>query len=56
LDFDNGVHRSEFSNDVMIIESRKQINDNMAELIKIFGNYNMEILDTIDTLLDYMEA
>ena len=56
LDFDKGVHRSEFRKDVMIIESWKQINDNMSELIKTFGNYDTVILDTIDTLLDYMGA
>lgn len=56
LDFDKGVHRSDFRKDVLVIESWKQINDNMAELIKTFGNYNTIILDTIDTLLDYMGA
>lgn len=56
LDFDKGVHRSDFRKDVLVIESWKQINDNMAELIKTFGNYNTVILDTIDTLLDYMGA
>lgn len=56
LDFDKGVHRSEFRKDVMIIESWKQINDNMSELIKTFGNYDTIILDTIDTLLDYIGA
>ncbi|HOK14930.1 MAG TPA: ATP-binding protein [Candidatus Kapabacteria bacterium] len=54
LDFDKGVHRSDFRKDVLIIESWKQINDNMAELIKAFSNYNTIILDTVDTLLDYM--
>jgi hypothetical protein len=38
------------------IESWKEINDNMAELIKTFGNYNTVILNTIDTLLDYIGA
>lgn len=56
LDFDKGVHRSDFRKDVLVIESWKQINDNIGELIKIFGNYNTVILDTIDTLLDYMGA
>ena len=56
LDFDKGVHRSDFRKDVLVIESWKQINDNIAELIKTFGNYNTVILDTIDTLLDYMGA
>ena len=39
-----------------VSEGWKQINDNIAELIKTFGNYNTVILDTIDTLLDYMGA
>ena len=56
LDFDKGVHRSDFRKDVLVIESWKQINDNMAELIKTFAGYNTIILDTIDTLLDYMGA
>ena len=56
LDFDKGVHRSDFRRDVLVIESWKQINDDMAELIKAFGNYNTIVLDTIDTLLDYMGA
>ncbi len=56
LDFDKGVHRSDFRKDVLVIESWKQINDNIGELIKTFGNYNTVILDTIDTLLDYMGA
>ncbi len=34
LDFDKGVHRSDFRKDVLVIESWKQINDNMAEQIK----------------------
>lgn len=56
LDFDKGVHRSEFRKDVMVIESWKQINDNISELMKIFSDYNTIILDTVDTLLDYMGA
>jgi hypothetical protein len=56
LDFDKGVHRSDFRKDVLVIESWKQINDNIGELIKTFGSYNTVILDTIDTLLDYMGA
>jgi len=56
LDFDKGVHRSDFRKDVLVIENWKQINDNIGELIKIFGSYNTVVLDTIDTLLDYMGA
>lgn len=56
LDFDKGVHRSEFRKDVLVIESWKHLNDNLSELIKTFSNYNTIILDTIDTLLDYMGA
>ncbi len=56
LDFDKGVHRIEFRKDVMVIESWKQINNNMSELIKTFNQYDTIILDTIDTLLDYIGA
>jgi Cdc6-like AAA superfamily ATPase len=56
LDFDKGVHRSEFRKDVMVIESWKQINNNMSGLIKTFNEYDTIILDTIDTLLDYIGA
>lgn len=56
LDFDKGAHRSAYRKDVLVVESWKAINDNMAELIKIFGRYDTIVIDTIDTLLDYMGA
>ncbi len=34
LDFNKGVERSDFRKDVLVIESWKQFNDNVAELIK----------------------
>ena len=34
LEFDKGVHRNDFRKDVLVSESWKQINDNMAELNK----------------------
>jgi phage nucleotide-binding protein len=56
LDFDKGAHRSEFRKDVLIIENWEKINNNTAEFLKLFNNYDTIILDTVDTLLDYMGA
>jgi len=56
LDFDKGTHRSGYRQDVMKISSWKQINDNMAQLIKTFEDYDTIVMDTVDTLLDYLGA
>ena len=56
LDFDKGVHRSEFRKDVLVIENWEQFNDNIQEFIKTLDDYDTVIFDTVDTLLDYMGA
>ena len=54
LDFDKGVHRSSYRKDVLVINDWLEINNNMAELIKIFSGYDTIVIDTVDTLLDYV--
>ncbi|NLT52059.1 MAG: ATP-binding protein [Ignavibacteria bacterium] len=56
LDFDNGIHRSDNRKDVFVVENWKVVNNNMNDFMKLLSGYNTIIIDTVDTLLDYMGA
>jgi len=56
LDFDKGAHRSAFRKDVLKISSWKQIVENRNQFMKVFDSYHSIVIDTVDTLLDFIGA
>lgn len=54
LDCDRGAHRSIFRKDVIEIDSWQEIGLNFDEFLGILKVYDTIIIDTVDTLLDYM--
>jgi len=54
LDFDKGSHRSAFRKDVFVVESWKQITENQNEFNKLCQNYDTIVIDTADSMLEFM--
>lgn len=54
LDFDKGAHRSEFRQNVFVVESWKQITENSNEFYKAISSYDTIVIDTADRMLSYM--
>ncbi len=53
LDFDNGVHRSEYRKDFVPINEWQEVANIQAQDIT---EYKTIIIDTVDTCLDYLSA
>lgn len=56
LDFDKGSHRSEFRQNVMVIKSWAEIQDNLNAFFKLVIDYDTIVIDTADSMLEYMGA
>jgi len=56
LDFDKGAHRSAFRKDVLVIENWKAIAENQKAFIDAVKNYDTIIIDTADSMLEFMGA
>ena len=54
LDFDKGAHRSAFRQNVFVVESWKQIADNSKEFYSLLSKYDTIVIDTADSMLEFM--
>lgn len=56
LDFDKGAHRSAFRKDTFAVTDWGQIESNYNEFLKFIKNYDTIIIDTADSMLEFMGA
>jgi len=54
LDFDGGVHRSQFRKDAARIKNWSEIIGDFNKFLQIIQSYSTIVIDTVDTMLDYI--
>jgi hypothetical protein len=54
LDFDKGAHRSAFRQNVFVVESWKMIAENQKDFASLIAKYDTIVIDTADSMLEFM--